>query len=107
MRDPSFNTPTALPLADRAGALLWSNLVDPLSVKFENIIVDYRGSTLSDPASFSDTAWLCARWPGRYIVSSDRYVLMKNIYGIKHDGTYFTNQTTEVKAYTNSSSHKE
>ena len=30
---------------------------------------------------------------------------MKNIYGIKHDGTYFTNQTTEVKAYTNSSSN--
>ena len=52
MRDPSFNTPTALPLADRAGGLVVSNLLDPLSVKFENIIVDYRGSTLSDPASF-------------------------------------------------------
>lgn len=44
MRDPLFNTWTALPVADRFGAKYETYQADPSSVKLENMIIDYRGA---------------------------------------------------------------
>ena len=101
MRDPLFNTWTALPVGDRFGGKIATANADPSSVKLENMIIDYRGAgEMSDPAQFSvhygrdDQCWLMSSWPGRSVSSSSKYTLLKNIYGIKYDGTYFVNEST-------------